>query len=363
MPIIFVDSLSICWHDNNKGKYMLIDKPSLQFKQNKHTTYVGDSLQFLKTLPEDPIFNLIFTSPPYNLGKTYEDKVEIGEYLKLIIPILEESFKRLAPDGSLILQVGNYITSGKTRVPLDYIFFPCLSQLGFIFQQRIIWHYRHGLHGKNRFDGRHEAAMWFTKSEDYKFNIDPVRVPQLYPNYKNKGVKTANPMGKNPSDTWEMEAPELMTADFIDNIPNVKKNHCEKVDLVNPVSADETHPCQFPVGLAERFILSMTDKGDVVFDPFAGVGSCGVAAVMNERIYLGCDLIERYGLTADQRIEDHLQGKRKYRPHNAKIPDPANSSCGPNPKPKKSDHKQAQKPSSASFDWSSIQINLNDLVK
>ena len=110
-----------------------------------------------------------------------------------------------------------------------------------------------GLHCKKRLSGRYETILWFTKSDDYTFNLDPIRVPQKYPNKKyfkgkNKGKLSCNPLGKNPSDVWE--------------IPNVKHNHVEKTE----------HPCQFPVELVDRLVLSLTNEGDVVFDPFLDLG-------------------------------------------------------------------------------------------
>jgi adenine-specific DNA-methyltransferase len=108
----------------------------------------------------------------------------------------------------------------------------------------------------NRFSGRHETILWFSKSDNYTFNLDPIRVPQKYPNKKHfkgdkKGELSGNPLGKNPSDVWE--------------ITNVKNNHPEKTD----------HPCQFPEELVKRCVLALTGENDLVLDPFAGSGTVG----------------------------------------------------------------------------------------
>jgi adenine-specific DNA-methyltransferase len=85
-------------------------------------------------------------------------------------------------------------------------------------RNRIVWTFGHGLHCQKRFSGRHETILWFTKSDDYKFKLDPVRVPSKYPFKKyfkgpNKGRISSNPLGKNPADVWD--------------IPNVKANRAE----------------------------------------------------------------------------------------------------------------------------------------
>lgn len=127
-------------------------------------------------------------------------------------------------------------------------------------RNRIIWHFGHGLHSKKRFSGRYEVVLWYTKSNEYTFNLDDVRVPSKYPGKRHfKGPKagqlSGHPLGKNPDDVW--------------NIPNVKSNHVEKT----------SHPCQFPVGLIERLTLALTNKSELIFDPFAGVASAGVVLV------------------------------------------------------------------------------------
>jgi adenine-specific DNA-methyltransferase len=164
------------------------------------------------------------------------------------------------------------------------------------------------LHCQKRLSGRHETILWFTKGDDYTFNLDEVRVPSKYPNKKhfkgpNKGKLSGNPLGKNPSDVWE--------------IPNVKANHVEKTE----------HPCQFPVGLAERLVLALTDKGDSVLDPYLGVGSSAIAALKNGRKAYGCDTVQEYIDTTWQRINQLRSGKLRVRPMNKPVYEPPPREC------------------------------------
>jgi len=251
-------------------------------------------------------FSLIITSPPYNIGKAYERQVTLSEYLDWQAQIVDQLIRLLSPKGSLCWQVGNYVENGEV-FPLDIHFYPLFKRAGLKLRNRIVWHFDHGLHASNRFSGRYETLLWFTKSDDYTFNLDDVRVPSKYPGktyYKGDkhGQPSGNPLGKNPSDFWTLIAQEMEVG--IVNIPNVKANHPEKTN----------HPCQFPVELVERCILAMTNEEDWVLDPFAGVGSTLVACAKPRRKGVGIDRDPEYCAIAKQRVADYFSGKLKLRP-------------------------------------------------
>lgn len=267
------------------------------------TLYAGSCLDFLKTIPDKSV-QLVVTSPPYNLGKEYEKKISIETYVHQQEEVITECHRVLKDEGSICWQVGNHVKASEI-FPLDIILYPVFKNLGFELRNRIIWHFEHGLHCSKRFSGRYETIMWYTKGSDYTFNLDPVRVPQKYPNKKHfKGPKagqlSSNPLGKNPGDLWI--------------IPNVKNNHVEKT----------IHPCSFPVELVERLVLSMTNEGDIILDPFVGVGSSIVAAVLHDRIGMGSELMPEYLEVAKERIILALKGNLPIRPMNTPIYDPNN---------------------------------------
>lgn len=270
-------------------------------------------LDIVDTLP-DNYFKLIITSPPYNIGKSYEKKVSLSDYLKWQEEILEKLVRTLCVDGSIVWQVGNYIDKGEV-FPLDMYFYPIFKKLGFKLRNRIIWHFEHGLHCQKRFSGRYETLLWFTKNDEYTFNLDPVRVPSKYPgklHYKGpkKGLPSGNPLGKNPSDYWTIINNEL--EDGIVNIPNVKSNHPEKT----------IHPCQFPVELVERCVLAYTDENDWVFDPFGGVGSSLIAAIKHNRKGMIVELEKQYVEIAQERVKRFVMGDLKLRPIGKEIHKP-----------------------------------------
>lgn len=265
----------------------------------------GECTRKLKSLPAQQ-FELIVASPPYNLKKSYEAQTSMTGYLQKQTQALKLLVDRLAPNGSLCWQVGNCILD-KEVYPLDIYYYDLFKSLGLKLRNRIIWHFRHGLHSQKRFSGRYETILWFTKSEDYTFNLDPVRVPSRYPlkrHFKGpkKGQLSGNPLGKNPSDIWEVLADDWSRE--IWDIPNVKSNHVEKT----------IHPCQFPVELVERCVLALTNPGDWILDPYAGVGSSLVAALKNGRKAVGIEKNAGYVKIAQARINALEQGKLKVRP-------------------------------------------------
>ena len=245
---------------------------------------------------------LIVTSPPYNIGKEYEKKTTNELYIEQQASAIAEAVRLLHPQGSICWQVGNHVDDGEI-FPLDILLYPIFKNHGLKLRNRIVWTFGHGLHCQKRFSGRHESILWFTKEDEYTFNLDPVRVPSKYPEKKhfkgpNKGKFSSNPLGKNPSDVWD--------------IPNVKSNHVEKTD----------HPCQFPVGLVERLVLSLTNPGDNVLDPYLGVGSTAVAALKNGRNAHGCDVVQDYIDIAQGRIDQLHEGSLRTRPMNKPIYQP-----------------------------------------
>jgi adenine-specific DNA-methyltransferase len=267
--------------------------------------YHGDVREFVTTIP-DSTASLIITSPPYNLGKDYEDRVSIERYLETQAKVITQLYRVLRDDGSLCWQVGNFVEDGEVY-PLDILYYDIFKKLGLFLRNRIVWHFGHGLHASKRFSGRYETLLWFTKSDKYTFNLDAVRVPSKYPGKRhfkgpNRGKPSGNPLGKNPSDVWEILAREWEEALW--DIPNVKANHPEKT----------VHPCQYPVELVERCVLALTSEGDWIFDPYAGVGTSLIAAVMHSRRAMGSEKETDYIEIARDRLNAYFSGTLGLRP-------------------------------------------------
>lgn len=253
-------------------------------------------------------FDLIITSPPYNIGKEYEVIKPIPDYLAEQEAIIDSLISMLNDSGSVCWQVGNLVDAKTKEVyPLDIFYYTIFKAKGLHLRNRIVWHFEHGLHASNRFSGRYETILWFTKHNDgYVFNLDDVRVPSKYPGKKhfkgpNRGKYSGNPLGKNPSDVWEIVLQDWEKEVW--EIPNVKANHREKTE----------HPCQYPIELVERCILALTPEGGWVLDPFAGVGTSLLAAYLHSRNAVGIELHQRYVDIGLERLGLLREGRLPYR--------------------------------------------------
>ncbi len=278
------------------------DLHQLNYDQGNIKLFHSDCIDVFSELQSECV-DLIITSPPYCMGKEYESiSDDINSFKKLNKKVIAESMRILKKGGSLCWQVGFHVKDS-VIIPLDCLIYDIVdvlnksvdSQSRLYLHNRIIWTFGHGLNAEKRLSGRYETILWYTKGTEYLFNLDAIRIPQKYPGKKySKGKKagefSGNPLGKNPSDVWE--------------IPNVKANHIEKTE----------HPCQFPIAIPQRLIKALTKPGDVVMDPFSGSGTTAVACVLENRKFIGCEVKEEYIEIADKRINEALNGDIKYRP-------------------------------------------------
>lgn len=273
--------------------------------------YQGRCQELVAEMP-DGIVPLTISSPPYFMGKSYDRSKSLTDFVNEHADLAPQLERVTASSGSLCWQVGNHVEENVVT-PLDFAAHQAFSSnTSFTLRNRIVWHFRHGTNASRRFSGRHETVLWYTKGNTYHFDLDAVRVPQIYPGKKHykgpkQGAFSGNPKGKNPSDVWD--------------IPNVKSNHVEKTD----------HPCQFPVALAERLILALSKPGDLIFDPYSGSASTGIAALKNGRRFLGAELSAEYCELSAERIKLLEEGMLRTRPLDLPIwrPSPGDPICTP----------------------------------
>ncbi|MHA2226586.1 MAG: DNA-methyltransferase [Candidatus Hodarchaeales archaeon] len=252
-----------------------------------------DFLKFSTKIASESI-DVIITSPPYNIGKEYEKRQSIDQYLEWTTKVLLECRRVLKKTGSIFWQVGTYVGKRGAHFPWDILLFPIFLKLDFIPRNRIVWIRQHGTHAKHKFSNRHETILWFTKTNEYKFTLDVIRVPQKYP--KKKGYRkgnaygkfTSDPRGKNPGDVWAFR--------------NVKHNHEEQTE----------HPCQFPEDLVARIILATTTSADIVLDPFIGSGTTAVVARDHNRRFIGCEILEKYVKIANHRLKGEPDKRKNF---------------------------------------------------
>jgi adenine-specific DNA-methyltransferase len=227
------------------------------------------------------------TSPPYNIGKEYEEVMPVDQFVDWISTISSTIHDITKPDGNFILNVGYLEVEGKGRaVPIPYLLW---DKTKFYLHQEIIWNYGAGVAAKHYLSPRNEKILWFIKDpEKYTFNLDPIRDPDVkYPNQKKNGKLRCNTLGKNPSDVWQIA----------------------KVTSGTDRSSTErtNHPAQFPNDLISRIILGFTNKGDLVLDPFLGSGTTSEVCMKNDRFSIGFEIRRDYC----EEIKDRLESASK----------------------------------------------------
>lgn len=250
--------------------------------------YKQDCLEGMKALP-DSLVNTTITSPPYNIGKEYEEFVHLDDYLSWCEKWIGEIHRLTLDNGTFWLNIGYLEVEGAgLAVPIPYLLW---NRTPFYMLQEVVWNYAAGVACRKRFSPRNEKLLWYVKdSKNYTFNLDDVRDPNVkYPNQKKNGKLRCNPLGKNPSDVWQ-----------ITKVTSGK----------NRSSVERTpHPAQFPMALVERVLKSSSNVGDVILDPFMGSGSTAECALRNGRYVVGFELEEKYIGYAEQRLTSYLSNK------------------------------------------------------
>ncbi|MCL2089190.1 MAG: site-specific DNA-methyltransferase [Oscillospiraceae bacterium] len=251
------------------------------FQTESCMIFCGDTLKMQKKINKQ-YFDCIITSPPYNIGKEYENILPLQDYIEWSAEWISDSNKLLNPFGSMLLNFGYISIEEKGRaVPIPYLLW---DKVPLYLNQEIVWNYSAGVACKNYLSPRNEKILWYVKDKDnYIFNLDPIRDKNVkYPNSKRNGRSRVNSLGKNPSDVWEIA----------------------KVTTGQNRSSKErtSHPCQFPTDLINRLILGFTDEKSIVLDPFAGSGTTFESCLKHNRFCVGFEILPEYCEIARKRI-------------------------------------------------------------
>jgi adenine-specific DNA-methyltransferase len=236
------------------------------------------------------IVDLTITSPPYNIGKAYETPLPLEDYLDWCESWMREIYRVTEQQGAFWLNLGYLEIEDKAKaIPIPYLLW---QRSPFYLIQEVVWNYGAGFHTKSMFSPRNEKFLWYVRSiESYTFHLDAVRDKDVkYPNQKKNGKLKCNPLGKNPSDVWQ--------------IPKVTSGQ-------NRSSKERTsHPAQFPLAVIDRIVKACSDEEDIIMDPFMGSGTTAIAALENGRQVIGFEISEQYCELIAQRVSSYLKDKR-----------------------------------------------------
>jgi DNA modification methylase len=253
-------------------------------KPVQQTIVLGNTLTELAKL-ETATFDLIIADPPYNLGKDYgnnHDRRGFDNYLEFSRQWLQQVDRLLTPQGTIYVFMGFRF--------IAYLYDLLERDRGLFFNSWIVWHYTQGI-GKTRgFSPRHDDVLMFTKTKDFIFNLDAVRVPQKY--YRDRN----NMRGANPGDVWDFS--------------HVHYCHQNR----------QNHPTQKPEGLIERMVLASSHPQSRVLDPFLGSGTTLRVCQQLGRSAVGIEINPAYVQMAHDRLQQEFSGFDSVDTRMARVP-------------------------------------------
>jgi site-specific DNA-methyltransferase (adenine-specific) len=248
----------------------------------------GDCLDDMRDIASKTV-TLIVTDPPYNLSKDYgnnKDTWKHDDYLSFSKKWLTEAKRVLKKDGTIYVFMGvRYIS---------YIYEIMERELGLYFNSWISWCYTQGIGKTKGFSPRHDDILMFTKSENFKFNLDAIRIPQKF-------YRSVNNMrGANPGNVWEFS----------------HVHYCQ--------ANRQEHPTQKPEALYERMILASSDENDIVLDPFCGSGTALRVCQQTNRAGIGIEINEDYVNMINDRLKQPFTGFDSIDERMARVPNDLN---------------------------------------
>ena len=233
------------------------------------------SSEKMDELPENSV-HLMVTSPPYNVGKDYDQDLSIKEYRRLLKQVFKETFRVLVYGGRVCINIANL--GRKPYLPLHSYIIEDMHDLGFLMRGEIIWN-KAASSGISTAWGSWQSASNPTLRDVHEYVIIFSKGTYSRSSYNKENTITKEEFLKFTKSMWDLPAE----------------------------SATHTgHPAPFPIQLPYRCIQLYTFKGEVVLDPFCGIGSTCIAALKSGRHFVGYDVSREYLEMANRRINNLL---------------------------------------------------------
>lgn len=259
-------------------------------KENQCTEYIENEIEkklvnriFCKSseqmneLPDNSV-HLMVTSPPYNVGKDYDEDLTLGEYRGLLKRIFREVYRVLVTGGRACVNVANL--GRKPYIPIHSFIIEDMHEIGFLMRGEILW---------NKGSSASPSTAW---GSWLKANNPVLRDIHEYILVFSKETYSLKNLTKKKSTITKEE--------FLEFTKSVWSFSAER-------ASKQRHPAPFPVEFPYRTIQLYTFEGDVVLDPFVGAGTTCIAALKSNRKYIGYDIEKKYCALAKSRIEQYLQ--------------------------------------------------------
>ena len=240
-------------------------------KDNLNKLYCKSS-ENMDEIPDDSI-HLMVTSPPYNVGKEYDNDLTLDEYLELLTAVFGQTYKKLVTGGRACINIANI--GRKPYIPLHAMVIEIMLDLGFLMRGEIIWDKSASAGGSCAW------GSWMSASN-----------PVLRDYHEYILVFSKESYSKNRSQERKERDEFIQWTKSIWTFPAV---NAKKIG----------HPAPFPIELPHRLINLYSYEGDVVLDPFCGSGTTCIAALQNNRNYIAYDINEEYVKLSQKRIDNH----------------------------------------------------------
>jgi site-specific DNA-methyltransferase (adenine-specific) len=232
------------------------------------------SAEQMTAIPDQSI-HLMVTSPPYNVGKSYDEDLSLGEYLGFLKKVWKEVFRVLVPGGRACINVANL--GRKPYIPLHALIIEDMLELGFLMRGEIIWDKAASASASTAW------GSWCSASNPSLRDVhEYILIFSKYTFQRKNILKRENTITKEDFLTWT-----------------------KSIWAFPAVSAKQIgHPAPYPIDLPYRLIQLYTYKDEIVLDPFMGSGQTALAALKASRQYVGYEVNEEYVQMALRRIAE-----------------------------------------------------------
>lgn len=288
-------------------------------KKKEYLIFGGDSSSILKNVDifEDNSIDLIITSPPYadKRKKTYGG-VPVNEYIDWFLPISEQLFRILKPKGSFVLNIKEHPIGGELQTYVLELILEMKKQ-GWLWVEEYCWVKKNSFPGKwpNRFRNSWERCLHFSKQKNIKMYQNSVKVPIGDWSKKRFNSMSSSDFSRHISGTNGLLSRNVSNWLKIKKVnpPNIlsfeEENYVAASNVLEYPTAcsNRKHGAVFPVELPTWFIKLFTRKNDIVLDPFCGVGTSGIAALLTGRKFIGIEILEEYVLETKKNLEEILE--------------------------------------------------------
>jgi site-specific DNA-methyltransferase (adenine-specific) len=236
-------------------------------------TIICKSSERMEELPDNSV-HLMVTSPPYNVGKEYDEDFTLREYLDFLKRVWKEVYRVLVPGGRVCINIANL--GRKPYIPLHAFIVKDMLELDFLMRGEIIW---------NKASSASPSTAW------------------------GSWLSAANPTLRDIHEYILIFSKDTFSRKKVPNRKNTitKDEFLEYTKSIWTFPAEPAqkigHPAPFPVELPLRLIQLYTFEGEVILDPFMGSGQSAIAAIKSNRHYVGYDIEEEYLKLAEKRIQ------------------------------------------------------------